>query len=131
MFAPWEQVVDQSLPGRSGLELAGRLRELDPHLVKFYIATCYPGTRLYEEALKTGCLDDPRWYLDKPGTSADPGTVAFEDLDPGEILRRAYRRFYFRPGYLFRLPWKALRSPYLVKHAFRKAPLAVSYLLGR
>jgi radical SAM superfamily enzyme YgiQ (UPF0313 family) len=85
--------------------------KLNPEFVYWLTFVPYPGTRLSEYALETGTMthDDLERYN------------VFEDVcylpegrEAGEIertVRRAYRRFYLRPSYLFRHGWKYLRLP--------------------
>ena len=84
-FVPGEfglAVVDQSLPGRSGLELAGRLRELDPHLAVALITGWGQ-----EELLDTV---DPA-IVDLTATKPLEWTRIIELLDRGQSLNRQRR----------------------------------------
>jgi radical SAM superfamily enzyme YgiQ (UPF0313 family) len=78
--------------------------ELEPDFANFYPAVPYPGTELHAKALREGLLssehaaDWPRmeysYYL-LEGNGLDATTVM-------GAINRARRRFYLRPGYLFR-----------------------------
>lgn len=75
--------------------------ELDPDFANFYPAVPYPGTELYEKARRAGLLASEDWsrmeysyYLLK-GNGLDETVVM-------DAINRAKRRFYMRPGYLFR-----------------------------
>ena len=83
------------------VEFAIRLR-LD--YVQYASLSPFPGTRLHEIALEKG------WYREAQG----PAPEEYGETRPllitdywteerlKKILREAYRRFYFRPGYMLR-----------------------------
>ncbi|NVM02609.1 MAG: radical SAM protein [Candidatus Helarchaeota archaeon] len=74
---------------------------LDPDFVTFTITKPFPGTQIYNEALKNGDLIHKRWneYV----VDSDP--ILKNQLD-NKILRnyiiRAYKEFYFRPKYILK-----------------------------
>lgn len=78
--------------------------ELNPDLVQFGIATPYPGTEMYnnlEASHNILCYD---WeYYD--GFNFEKPIYKHENLTHEEIVtkfKEAYRRFYYRPGYIFK-----------------------------
>lgn len=82
------------------------LLELDPDFAQFGILTLYPNTQLYEDGVAKGLVDPARWKafaLDpQPGFVVDHWE---EHLSLGELVKlqkKAYRRFYFRPAYIWR-----------------------------
>ncbi len=84
-------------PGETRQTLHATLRfsrELDPDFAEFYIATPFPGSRLYED-LKEDIREDWRNIR----YDFDPYHYDF-DL-PG-LRRRAYLRFYLRPSKILR-----------------------------
>lgn len=88
--------------------------DLQPDSAQFYPVMPYPGTTYYKWAEQHGYLatrhfsdwlDDSgahRCVLNLPGLSA-------EEIDA--FCARAYRRFFFRPGYMARKAVQALRRP--------------------
>jgi len=78
--------------------------ELDPDFANFYPAVPYPGTALYEKCVREGLLPaeaadnwskmEYSYYL-LAGNGLDQRTVM-------HAINRARRRFFLRPGYLFR-----------------------------
>jgi len=83
--------------------------KLDSDYAHFSVTTPFPGTELYAEGLKLGIFKDV-W--------ADFAARPTEDFLPplweeemkakelAELLAKAYRRFYLRPGYM----WKRLKK---------------------
>ena len=87
---------------------------LDSDYVHFSVTTAFPGTELYAEGLKTGVFKEDFWLEFAKNPSADFVPRFWEEKmsadELGELLARAYRRFYLRPSYM----WKRLgkiRSP--------------------
>lgn len=79
-------------------------KELNPDYAQFSILSPYRGTDLYEEAKRRG------WYreveannpFDKDQKRPALLSENWSDESLREILRRAHRTFYFRPGYVLR-----------------------------
>lgn len=77
--------------------------ELDPDFANFYPAVPYPGTALYDKALRDGWLrpEDADWsrmeysYYLLRGNGLDERVVM-------EAIHRAKRRFFLRPSYMAR-----------------------------
>jgi radical SAM superfamily enzyme YgiQ (UPF0313 family) len=72
----------------------------------FNVLTLYPGTRLYEDAMKAGLVKSDVWraFATNPDLGFVP-PVWDEHLSREELftlLRKAYRRFYWRPSVLIR-----------------------------
>jgi len=86
---------------RATIEFA---KQLDPDYASFNVCTPYPGTKLYEivkqEAAGRDWSSYDALHTDKSG---DEGKL-------GEYVRRAYREFYLRPGYILKRAWRT-RSP--------------------
>lgn len=90
------------------------VKALAPTTATFGICTPYPGTPLFESVARMA----PQ-LLD--GTSSDLSKLHVEGLfnafycsvppeDLPRLVRRAYRRFYLRPGYMTRLAFSQVRS---------------------
>ncbi len=80
---------------RQTVELA---TQLGPDAAQFTAATPYPNTPYYEQLKEEGLLKED-WSL---YTSRAP-VIGTGELDPellGRLISRAYRKFYFRPGYV-------------------------------
>lgn len=104
---PTESPADSEATVRFGLEV-------DPDYVYWLTCTPYPGTGLYDLALKNGRIlekDFSRYNVFNEIIYLPEG----RELDEIQrMVRRAYRRFYARPKYVFRRlrglhklpPWK-------------------------
>ena len=72
------------------------------------IAAPYPGTALYQQARDNGWLpDDDATLLDERGVQA--AALSYPNLNRTEIYESVetfYRRYYFRPRYI----WKSLKK---------------------
>ncbi|MBI4609354.1 MAG: radical SAM protein, partial [Candidatus Rokubacteria bacterium] len=80
------------------------VKEIGPSTATFGICTPYPGTPLFDwVAERTGRLGDGADIdLSVLHTTA-PFNELYTDLSPNELeqsIRRAYRKFYLRPGYI-------------------------------
>ncbi|MEM1983082.1 MAG: radical SAM protein [Sulfolobales archaeon] len=91
---PWEKIED--MEGTINFAI-----KLDPSYAQFTIATPYPGTPLYEYALKKNLIIDSNW---EHFTTLRPVMRGFyfDGRDLARVLARAYRKFYLRPKYLMR-----------------------------
>lgn len=84
-------------------------KELSPDIATFYILKVYPGTALFREAEKK-CPINTNWneyHVDSPPVidmGIPPDVVE-------NMLKKAYREFYFRPRYVGQRMRKALISP--------------------
>jgi radical SAM superfamily enzyme YgiQ (UPF0313 family) len=72
---------------------------LEVDLAQFTIATPYPGTRLWDHAVKNDLLTTRNW---KRFTTLDP-VMKLKNFTPSQIsriLRFAYLKFYLRPKFV-------------------------------
>ncbi len=82
------------------------LINLDPDYGQISILTLYPNTAIYDEAVAKGLVEEDRWQK----WSVDPKTGFVVDhweeyLTHSEIVKLqkwGYRKFYFRPKYIWR-----------------------------
>lgn len=96
--------VETFAQGLRTIELA---KELNPDYAQFSILSPYRGTKLYEEAKAKG------WYAEveanNPFDKDRKRPVLLSENWTAdalrEILHRAHREFYFRPGYILRRLW--------------------------
>ncbi len=82
------------------------VKKLDPDYVQFSICTLYPHTEMYEEAMRRGVVERGRWdeFARKPvrGFVPDHWTESFTVKELAWWQRRMYKRYYFRPRYVWR-----------------------------
>jgi hopanoid biosynthesis associated radical SAM protein HpnJ len=103
-------------------------KELDPETVQVSVAHAYPGTELYDHAVKNGCLASE--------TRADEGGYQLPHLSyPGLSLQEMmagmnhfYDAYYFRPRVVWRIVRKALWDSHERKRLYEAA---VEYLRVR
>jgi radical SAM superfamily enzyme YgiQ (UPF0313 family) len=81
-------------------------REIDPDYVHLSVLMPFPGTQVYRLGLERGIL--PFDYWRKFAESPDPGFIPmvweenFTQEELNEMLIKAYKDFYKRPGYIIR-----------------------------
>jgi radical SAM superfamily enzyme YgiQ (UPF0313 family) len=121
MGYPWETRRDL----QDTIDLA---RGLDPHFARFFIATPYPGSPLYDLARRQGIIKT----LDLSAYSQDSGEsiLELEHLSGPELSELVYQAnllFYLRPQAF----WKAMmgyRRQGRWKHLLRAMPAFAEYL---
>jgi len=95
---PWETIDDM----KRTVEFAIKL---DPSYAQFTVLTPYPGTPIYEMAVKDNLIEDWNW---EHYTTVKPVMRGYnftrEQL--GKMLTYAYRKFYLRFSFL----WRELRA---------------------
>lgn len=78
--------------------------ELDSDYANFCVFVPMPGSIIFDDLMKRGMIDENNWdrYLAHTKTTI---TTSLCELTPEELQRiqkRAFRRFYFRPKYIWR-----------------------------
>jgi anaerobic magnesium-protoporphyrin IX monomethyl ester cyclase len=69
---------------------------------QFYCAVPFPGSRLYDLAREQGLLNGAPWErFEQNRAVISTPTLAASEVE--QWRRRAYRRFYFRPGRIYRV----------------------------
>ena len=105
--------------------------ELDPHTIQVSIAAPYPGTELYDQAIRNG-------WLARDGLVSISGiqtsTLAYPDLSSAQIedaVASMYRRFYFRPAPIARIVREMAADPQMLVRRLREGGEFFSYLRER
>lgn len=102
--------------------------ELDPDLANFMIAAPYPGTELWEIARRDGRLFSMDW---RDYAIHDEKARYELPMLPAELVERkwheAYRRFYLRPGRI----WRRITSPDTWRRLPQYASDFARFFLGR
>jgi hopanoid biosynthesis associated radical SAM protein HpnJ len=113
------------LPGESKETIEETIRfatEINPHTIQVSLAAPYPGTFLYDQALKNGWLDGANAELvDENGVQIAP--LHYPNLTSTEIfdsVETFYRRFYFRSGKIAAIVGEMVTSPDLMKRRLRE-----------
>ena len=86
------------------------LTNLDPDYGQISILTLYPNTPIYTQAVAKGLVEADRWQkwsMDpKPGFIVDHWEEYLSHSEIVKIQKMGYRKFYFRPKYI----WRSLLS---------------------
>ncbi|TDP53233.1 radical SAM superfamily enzyme YgiQ (UPF0313 family) [Bacteriovorax stolpii] len=100
------------------------LVDLDPDYAQFNIMTLYPHTEAYDQAVAKGLIEGGRWQKFAMNPTKDFKVDHWEEYVPMkrlvELHKYAYRKFYFRPRYIFRSAVKT-KSPFEFMSKFRGA----------
>jgi len=94
--------------------------------VTFSILTPYPGTKLFDIALKEGYLEnyDKNDYSNQIGMVTallKHPTMTADEIQ--KLFKFAYRRFYFRPGQMIKLFKKAVSNPNIYYKIIKRVSL--------
>jgi radical SAM superfamily enzyme YgiQ (UPF0313 family) len=96
-------------------------REMNPETLQVSLASPYPGTHFYQYVQDNGFLVQSV-YNDEAGyqkcTVTYPGLGSQEMFD---AVERFYRKYYFRPSYVFKSVKKMIRSSSERKRLWREA----------
>lgn len=118
---PWQRVDDV----RNTVKFAEKLH-LD--YAQFTVATPYPGTPLYDEALRDGLIEVWDWDYYTTVYPVMRGLyIGREQL--AKLLGWAYRKFYMRPGYVLSQLAKRRLST-MIDIAIRAVKSAISSMRG-
>ncbi len=96
-------------------------QEIDPDTIQVSIATPYPGTELYEEAVKNGWLISTELVTD---SGIQQAALEYENLSAQEIFDYVevfYNRFYFRPKPILRIIKTMITDLDMCKRRLREA----------
>ncbi|MGE5204489.1 MAG: hopanoid biosynthesis associated radical SAM protein HpnJ [Chlamydiota bacterium] len=96
-------------------------KELDVETIQVSVAHAYPGTELFDFAVKNGFMSN-RQMVDEGGHQL--AHIEYPGLSSDEILEsvhRFYDEYYFRPRAVFRIIKKAVFSSYERKRLYKEA----------
>jgi radical SAM superfamily enzyme YgiQ (UPF0313 family) len=91
------------LPGETYADGLATIRwaiEHDVDYARFFTLGVHPGTPLHAEASRHGTLLGEQWAQDQAHVGFVPHTMTKEDIE--ELVDRAHRDFYARPGYILK-----------------------------
>ena len=113
------------LPGENKQTIEETIKfatEINPHTIQVSLAAPYPGTFLYDQAVKEGWLDaDHAELVDAHGVQVAP--LHYPHLSHDEIFHSVedfYKRFYFRSGKIASIVGEMVRSPDMMKRRLRE-----------
>jgi hopanoid biosynthesis associated radical SAM protein HpnJ len=97
-------------------------KEINPHTIQVSLAAPYPGTFLYDQAVREGWLDiEHAELIDDHGVQIAP--LHYPHLSHSEIFSSVetfYKQFYFRPGKIGSILNEMIRSPQMMKRRLRE-----------
>jgi len=98
--------------------------DLEPTYIQFCVLTLYPNTPVFDMAVQRGLIDGNRWNEfcrdPKPGFAVDHWNEFLSTKELVDIQRKAYKKFYIRPSYIWN-SIKRLTSWYELKTKIRGA----------
>ncbi len=113
------------LPGESAETLQETIefaKEINPHTIQVSLAAPYPGTFLYDQAVREGWLDiDNAELIDEHGVQIAP--LHYPHLSHTAIFNSVetfYRKFYFRGSKIRSILAEMLTSPQMMKRRLRE-----------
>ena len=124
------------LPGETKATIEETIRfavEINPHTIQVSLAAPYPGTYLYQQAVREGWLDAEHAELvDDNGVQIAP--LNYAHLSHTEIFTSVeafYRRFYFRSGKIAAIVGEMVRSPEMLRRRLREGVEFFQFLRER
>ena len=124
------------LPGESKATIEETIRfatEINPHTIQVSLAAPYPGTFLYDQAVRNGWLDAAHAELvDEHGIQIAP--LHYPHLSHTEIFDNVetfYKRFYFRAPKIASIVGEMVRSPQMMKRRLREGVEFFQFLRER
>jgi hopanoid biosynthesis associated radical SAM protein HpnJ len=113
------------LPGETKETIEETIRfanEINPHTIQVSLAAPYPGTVLFDQAVKNGWLDTANAELvDDAGVQIAP--LHYPHLSQTEIFNSVeefYRRFYFRSGKIASIVGEMVRDRQMMMRRLRE-----------
>jgi hopanoid biosynthesis associated radical SAM protein HpnJ len=107
--------------------------EINPHTIQVSLAAPYPGTFLFDQAVKEGWLDEANAELvDEHGVQVAP--LHYPHLSHSEIFHSVedfYKRFYFRGGKIASIVGEMVTSPDMMKRRLREGVEFFQFLRER
>ena len=124
------------LPGENKQTIEETIKfatEINPHTIQVSLAAPYPGTFLYDQAVREGWLDaDHAELVDAHGVQVAP--LHYPHLSHDEIFHSVedfYKRFYFRSGKIASIVGEMVRSPDMMKRRLREGVEFFHFLKDR
>ncbi len=112
------------LPGETKQTIERSIRfacEVDPETIQVSLATPYPGTKFYDMCVREGFIN-PESLVSQEGYQSC--VLNYPGISSEEIfisVERFYKKFYYRPKYVFKVLRKAFSSMEELKRIYREA----------
>ncbi|XLQ11470.1 MAG: hopanoid biosynthesis associated radical SAM protein HpnJ [cyanobacterium endosymbiont of Epithemia adnata isolate EadnSB Bon19] len=122
------------LPNESRESIEDTIRfacEVSPHTIQVSIASPYPGTELYQQALDNGWFTNGNLVAT---SGIQMSTLQYPNLSAAEIedaVEQMYRRFYFRPRAIIPIVKEMLVDPQMLIRRLREGREFMAYLNER
>jgi anaerobic magnesium-protoporphyrin IX monomethyl ester cyclase len=91
---------------------------LNPDYVKFAIALPLPGTPMFDKIAASGRIKTTEWdkytFSTSPRILFDHDVLSWKDIERYDSL--SYRKFYFRPDYIFKMVRKTVLDGTILDH---------------
>lgn len=115
-------------------------KKLNSFFVRFFPAIAYPGTHLYDYAVRKNLIKK-NWYFANcvPNTinerylfpEYNSGILLFEDFDPNKMAKSAFWQFYLRPKIFLRFLRMMVLSRSYCTNLLRMGRYLIIYLFDR
>lgn len=95
--------------------------EVDPETIQVSLATPYPGTKFYDMCVREGYIN-PQSLVSQQGYQSC--VLNYPGITSDEIfmsVERFYKKFYYRPKYVFKVLRKAFSNMEELKRIYREA----------
>ncbi|MBI3724412.1 hopanoid biosynthesis associated radical SAM protein HpnJ [bacterium] len=124
------------LPGETKETLEETMQfacDIDPETIQVSLAAPYPGTFLYDQAIREGWLDAPKLeHID--GLGQQTAAIGYRDLPTeaiAEALETFYKRFYFRWKPISRIVKEMLEDRRVMMRRLREGKEFFTFMLTR
>ncbi len=98
-------------------------KEINPHTIQVSLAAPYPGTKLYQDAIANGWLEENDGVNLVNSEGVQLAALSYPHLSKEEIfhgVERFYKSFYFRPSKIWEIVSEMLHSWEMTKRRLRE-----------
>lgn len=98
-------------------------KEINPHTIQISLAAPYPGTRLYNQAVENGWMEDNKTINLVSDKGVQLAAISYPHLSKEQIyhgVERFYRSFYFRPAKIWEIVREMLGSWDMMQRRLRE-----------
>jgi hopanoid biosynthesis associated radical SAM protein HpnJ len=114
------------LPGETTASIENTIeyaKQLNPHTIQVSLAAPYPGTTLYEQAIREGWLEENQAVNLVNAQGVQLAAISYPHLSKEQIfhsMEEFYKRFYFRPSKIWEIFRTMLFSLEMMKRRLRE-----------